>query len=443
MAESSSSSGAPSPAAPAYVPPRSRGKLIGVVIAVLVVTNAITGLTVYYASAPAPTTVAVKVIGPWAGNTPGSEWLKFKPVLDMFTNTTGIPYSYTPTRQEDLQPILPISFQAQQSPADLIFMPSSYILQWAAKGWVADLSGTLSTSTYQAGALSPVTVNGTIWGGAYTGKVKPGFWYNVSWFQAHSLPDPTQFTSWSQLMNLLWTVKNITGVSAPMISGDGVGWPLSDVVEGFLETYGGASMNQALMNHTLKWTDPSVEAIFSNYIVPTLEDGFWSQPITWDVPGVSLWWSGQYPLYFMGSWITGMVPNPSDLGVFSLPGGVSSNQGIVFAADYFFVPKYAEHPALAKRLAQFLASEAAQEEQVKQGGHIATAAGVPLSAYPTVDRKVASLLGGKVVLPDLDDTIGGTFQPYFWSELQKLWATPTSWQTILGEIETAAEHPNA
>ena len=122
---------------------------------------------------------------------------------------------------------------------------------------------------------------------------------------------------------------------------------------------------------------------------------------------------------------------------------MTSNQGSFYAADYFFVPKYAEHPALAKRLAQFLASEAAQEEQVKQGGHIATAAGVPLSAYPTVDRKVASLLGGKVVLPDLDDTIGGTFQPYFWSELQKLWATPTSWQTILGEIETAAEHPNA
>src|SRR2546425_622493 len=108
------------------------------------------------------------------------------------------------------------------------------------------------------------------------------------------------------------------------------------------------------------------------------------------------------------------------------------------AADYFFVPKYGLHQDLGKRLAAFLGSEAAQEEQVKQGGHIATAAGVPASAYPTVDARVAGLLQGKVVLSDLDDTIGNPFQGKFWSELQKLWATPAQWQTILAEIQAAA-----
>ena len=141
----------------------------------------------------------------------------------------------------------------------------------------------------------------------------------------------------------------------------------------------------------------------------------------------------------MGSWITsGFVPNPGNLKVLSLPGG-GSNQGIVFAADYFFVPKYAAHADLGKRLATFLASKEAQQIQVSVGGHIATAAGVPLSAYPALDAQVASLMTGKAVLTDLDDTIGNPFQGHFWSELQSLWANPANWQTVLANIQAAAQ----
>src|SRR2546430_14627274 len=113
-------------------------RLIAIVVGLLVVTNVITAVGVYYGTVPKATVVAVQVIGPWAGdpNKPGTEWGKFKPILDKFTNDTGIPYVYTPTRQEDLTPTLPIAFQAGQSPADLIFMPSATINQWAAKNWV-------------------------------------------------------------------------------------------------------------------------------------------------------------------------------------------------------------------------------------------------------------------------------------------------------------------
>src|SRR5256712_12714074 len=132
----------------------------------------------------------------------------------------------------------------------------------------------------------------------------------------------------------------------------------------------------------------------------------------------------------MGSWITGMVPNPNDLGVSSLPGGVST-QGIVFAADYFFGPKYGLHQDLGKRLAAFLGSEAAQEEQVKQGGHIATAAGVPASAYPTGEPRVAGLLQGKGVPSDLDASIRTPFQGNVWRAVRKPWATSAQWATVL------------
>src|SRR5207249_11062859 len=173
--------------------------------ALLVVTNVVTGLAVYYLGQRAPGVVAVQVIGPWAGTAANSEWGKFKPILDKFTTDTGIPYVYTPTRQEDLTPTLPVAFQAGQSPADLIFMPSATIKQWAAKHWVTDLTGTIGPSSYQAGALDPLTASGHIWGGAYTGKVKPGFWYNTTFFQANSWSAPT---TWQGFFSLLGSIKN-------------------------------------------------------------------------------------------------------------------------------------------------------------------------------------------------------------------------------------------
>jgi len=428
---SSAAGGTEGSGAGTYVPPRSMGKMIAIMVALLIVTNVITGVAVYYVAQPAVGVGTVQVIGPWAG----VEWSKFKPVLDKFHNDTGIPYQYTTSRQEDLSPTLPISFQAGQSPADLIFMPSATIKQYATRNWVTELTGTLSPSSYQPGALDPLTVSGKVWGGAYTGKVKPGFWYNTSYFTAHSLQKPT---TWQGFWSLLSDIKNISGGAPAILSGDTDGWPLSDATEAFIETYGGANMHKALANRTLSWTDPSVEAVFQKYLVPTLQNGFWTQPLKWNDPAViNQWWSGTTPLYFMGSWITGMVPNPANIDVFSLPGG-GSNQGMVFAADYFFVPKYAAHTDLGKRLATFLGSAAAQTVQVQVGGHIATAAGVPSSAYPALDQKIATLLTGKVVLTDLDDTIGNPFQGTFWSQLQSLWANPAQWQARLTAIQAAA-----
>ena len=136
----------------------------------------------------------------------------------------------------------------------------------------------------------------------------------------------------------------------------------------------------------------------------------------------------------MGSWITGMVDDPSDLGVFSLPGC----EGLVFAADYFFIPKYTQYPDEAKELFKFLASSEAQRLQVAQGGHIATNTEVTLDSYPEVDRMVANLTVGKTVLPDLDDSIGGEFQATFWDRLKLLWVDPAKLDDVLEAIEAVA-----
>jgi len=366
------------------------------------------------------------IVGPWAGK----EMDAFVPVIDRFERLTGMRVNFKILRAEDLAPVLPAQFEAGLAPGDVIFMWAWFINEKAGDGHVMDLTGVIDETTLSPGALDPVKVDGKIYGGAYTGKVKPGFWYRKSFFEDNNLTPPS---TWAEFVTLLDTIADIPGVVDPIATGDGVGWPISDVTEHFLITFGDPQLQRDLIAGTVDWTSPQVRAIFEDRIVPLLEAGYFSEPIEWTT-AIELWWGGDYGLYFMGSWITGMVEDPEDLGVFSIPG----SEGLVFAADYFFVPEYTLHPEEAKQLAQFLASAEAQRLQVAQGGHIATALAVSLDAYPAVDRGVAEVLVGKEVLSDLDDTIGGEFQATFWDQLKLLWVNPEALDDVLEALQEKA-----
>ncbi len=174
-----------------------------------------------------------------------------------------------------------------------------------------------------------------------------------------------------------------------------------------------------------------MKGIFEDYLVPTL--GNFSTPTEWTAI-LDNWWEGDYGLYFMGSWITGMVDNATDLGIIPLPGA----SALVLPADYFFIPTYTQHPDEAKELFSFLISEEAQRLQTAQGGHIATNINVPDSSYPAVDLMVVQFTQDFAIVPDLDDTIGGEFQTTFWTQLQLLWATPGELDNVLAAIEAVS-----
>src|SRR5216117_3280315 len=309
---------------------------------VLLIVGLLAGSGIGYLAAPRPAAQeTLAVIGPWAG----AEMQAFLPILDKFQKNTGITVSYSNVRQEDLRPLLLTQFPAHRAPADLIFMVSSFIREHGPTGDAVDVTDLVNPANFAVGAtqgtqlLSPVTNASKIYGGIYTGKVKPGFWYRQSFFTQHSLSPPT---TWAQFQSLLSDIGNISGVSAPIVSGDGVGWPLSDVTEHFIATYGGASMHRNLTAGTQKWNGTAVHDLFASKIVPLLAAGDFSQPLTWDSTAINGWWNNQYALYFMGSWSTGMTPpvDSADLDVFSLPTVSGVTPGVVFAADYFFIPKY-------------------------------------------------------------------------------------------------------
>jgi len=369
------------------------------------------------------------VIGPWSG----AEMDAFLPVLEAFENKTGTKTSYRIYRAEDLAPILPAQFAAGQAPGDVIFMWNWFIQEKGDEGHILEVTGMIDEADFRPGVLDLVKVDDKLYGGAYTGKGKPGFWYRKSFFAANNLTAPT---TWAEFLTLLDDIAAIPGIVNPILSGDGVGWPLSDITEHFMATYGGPELHRNLTTGTVAWNSTQVKDIFATKLVPLL-DGNFSAPQTWDTY-IENWWNGsEYGIYFMGSWITGMVHDPTDLGVFALPEPVGGG-GTVFAADYFFIPAYTEHPKEALELFQFLASEEGQAVQVAQGGHIATNINVPLTAYPPLDRQIAEAMVGKEILLDLDDTIGGEFQTTFWSQLKLLWVNPGLLDDVLDAIEAKA-----
>lgn len=362
----------------------------------------------------------ITVLGPWAG----AEQDKFMPVLNAFTQKTGIEVTYQTFRAEDLANVLPAQFATKKTPGDLIFMWPSFIT--ANTDHVMDMTGVMKEDMYISGALNNLMMDNKVYGFAYTAKVKPGFWYRKSFFEENGLKPPK---TWEELELLLKVIETIPGIKKAIASGDGVGWPLSDITEHFLITFGGPELQKDLIDGNIMWKSHIVRGSMEK-LAYLIEMGYFSEPSEWTTI-LKQWWNGDYGLYFMGSWITGMVDDPEDLSVFSLPG----TKGMVFGIDYAFVPKYSDNMDEAVELAKYLASAEGQSVQVSQGGHIATAIGVAEMNYPPVDMEVAKLIIGVESLNDLDDSIGGGWQPAFWDQLKLLWVKPDRLDQVLNVLD--------
>jgi len=373
-------------------------------------------------------TPTITVVGPWSG----AEMDAFLPTLARFEVLSGINVRYRVLRAEDLATILPAQFAAGTTPGDVIFMWAWYIAQEAQNGHVMNVTNILDEGDFLGGTFDPVKVGNQIYGGAYTGKTKPGFWYKKSFFANNGLTPTTANSSWGEFMTLLTDIGAVQGIVDPIVSGDGVGWPLTDIMDHFLITFGDAQLQKDLIAGTANWTTGPARDVFEDYLVPSLD--YFSDPLTWDSTAITSWWNEEYGLYFMGSWITGMVENASDLGIIPLLGADT----YVFVGDYFFMPTYTQYPEEAQELFEFLSSEEAQRLQTAQGGHIATNINVPLTSYPAIDRMVIESISGAGTALDLDDTIGGEFQSTLFDQLKLLWVDPTQLDDVLTAIQADA-----
>jgi multiple sugar transport system substrate-binding protein len=354
-------------------------------------------------------------------------------VLDAYKKThPNVDFEYTAVRSEDSAKVLPLQFEAKTTPADVIITSFGwFIAKMAEAGHVEDLSGYINKSEYVSGILDSVTVSGKIYAAPFTMWLKPGFWYRKSFFEKYGLSEPK---TWDEFIALLNRIKGIPGIKNPIVSGDGVGWPIGDVVEHFIIAIGGPQLHLDLIKGKVDFTDPRIQNIFENYLVPLIKEHYFSAPIEWTT-AVTLWWNETYALYFMGTWITGMVDNPNDAGFFPLPGA----KAVVGGTDYIFVPKYANNKKAVLEFAKWLATEGQVVHASTPAGKIPTwLKADPNKLWPLMQevyKKVISL--NLSIVPDLDDAVGGDWQRLYWDQIKLLWVQPDQWRNIL---ETLAKN---
>jgi multiple sugar transport system substrate-binding protein len=376
---------------------------------------------------------AVTVYALWSG----TEEYNFRQALGNFTQQTGINVTYYGYTTQDLLTSVPLQLKAPPYSVDVVIAPWPYwILQL--ESYLTPLDNLVNASVFPANLLNPVNDSGSLWAVPFKLSGKPGFWYRPSFFTANGLSVPTTYSQFNN--TLLPAIQAVSGVENAIASGDSVGWPLSDQVEGFLMGLGGYQLELDLEAGPSQrnWTDPEVVSIFRN-ITQLIQAGYFSVPDTWTSQITKLW-NGQYGTYWLGSFITQQpqVLNISDLDFFGFPG----TDGVVGAVDYMTIPKYAPHVAEAQQLIQYLAGVPAQEIMVQQGGFLAVNNQVSASVYRPIDKKVVDFMAQPQIhiVPDLDDTIGGKWQTTFWDQLKLLWTSPSeaTMMSVLNTLQTAA-----
>lgn len=359
------------------------------------------------------------VIAGWSG----VEQDQFMPVLEAFQKETGIKVNYRVYRAEDLSQVLPAQFGAGRTIGDVIFTSFGWWIRENSRHMV-DLSDVAAGVPFN---IDVIRVQDAVYGVPYVVSVKPGFWYRKSFFQKHGLQQPN---SWDEFTALLDRTQKVPGVKNAIASGDGVGWPLSDVTEHFLAAFGGKALNLDLIAGQARWGQDPARSILETRLVPLLQKKYFSDPIEW-TQALQLWWKGDYGLYFMGNWVTGMVDDPTDLGVFPLPGATA----VVGGSDYIFVPRYSRDVEAAKRLVAFMVSNKGVQIRVAQGGKLSMRSDVGPEHYPPADRALAEALQGFTIIPDMDDTIGGAWQQTFWDQLKLLWVRPSALNDVLRTLD--------
>ncbi len=363
----------------------------------------------------------------------GKEEENFLKALKVFEEKTGIKVKHVAQTTEELMVGFPTQLAAHKTVADVVIAPwPAWIRNLAKEGHLVEVTDLIDVTKYPKAYVDMVSVDGKVYAAPFKMWAKPGFWYRKSFFEKHGLKVPK---TWMEFLELLGKCKAIEGVEAPIASGDGVGWPLSDVTEAFIINRGSPELQEKLIKGEITFDDPRIKAVFWE-LVGLLKEGYFSEPDEWTAQ-IDKLWEGKYCIYFMGNWMTTMpqVKDLSDLGFFPFP----EAKGVVAGGDWVIIPKYTKHLKEAKLLLKFLAGPEAQEIMVRQGGFLATNVDVPAEAYNPVDRAVVEFMNtpGIKVVPDLDDAIGGDFQRAFWDQLKLLWVNPDALEDVLEALKDA------
>ena len=355
------------------------------------------------------------VTGVWTGG----EEEDFRAVMEHVEGELGVEIQYHPRDTETLLTGTLMDYESGVTPADIVVMPSpARVRADGGRGHLEPVGDLWDPESY-APDPDPVMADGEVYAAPFKMDLKPGLWYRLSFFEEHGLSEPE---SYDEFLNLLDEIQGIEGVDAPLASGNGVGWPLSDVHEAFiLRQDGGPELQQGLIAGEESFTDERVIAAFQE-IQDTLMAGYWSELREFGVQ-YEYFWDNRLPLYFMGSWTPAFeaIEDPEDVDFFRLPG----TEGMVATVNWFTVPTYGPDVDGARQAVEQFVSPEGQQVWVERGGFVPSSEEVPLEAYELdVMANLVESAAEVTLVPDLDDSVGDPFQSEYWSQLTAFWTEP-------------------
>lgn len=359
----------------------------------------------------------ISVTIPWTGDA----MELFLPVVEAFEAESGIEVTVLPYKTEDLGPLLPAQFMAQEPMADVFIMSWPWWIEENVEH-LEDLSAVAADVDWLG---NPVVVDGKTYGIPTYLWVKGGFWYLQSAFDSYGVEKPETWEEFDALMETLAAIDTLENpISSP------AGYPLADIVEHFMQAVGGPEMLNGIIDGSVKWTDPEVRAVFTDYLLPLIDKGYFSDPVDRSTAG-TLWIEGDYALHYYGNWIAEKLDDPADLHLLPVPGSTA----IVSGTDWMFIPKYTNRVEDATKFVEFVMSEAGMKARLELGGRLSSRADISLDVYPPSERALAEEVNTFTVLGDLDDTIGGEWQSIFWDQIALLWVDTGALDDVLATLQ--------
>lgn len=375
----------------------------------------------------------------------------FRQVLDRFEDDTGAVVTFTSTAGEDVTAVLDRRLAAGDPP-DLAVLPQPGLLRrYARAGAILPLDELVGDVVRDS--FAPIwqrlgSVDGVLHGVWFKAANKSLVWYSLGAFERAGLVPP------DDLDGLLAVARELAEQGLPAFSLTGApndAWTLTDWFENLYLRIAGPERYDALAEHELAWTHPSVAetlAAMAELLAPGLVT---SAPDASFPDSVEAVFSARpkAAMVVEGDFVPGVVSAPRrvelgvDVDVFDFPGRRASDRFVVGGGDAAVLMR--SSPA-AEALVQYLASTEAAAVWAALGGFLSPNEDLDLGAYPdTTTRRIArSLLeagdGFRFDLSDLAPAaFGGTTGAGMWGELAAFVADPSDVAATAARLEAAAE----
>ena len=392
----------------------------------------------------------VEVVAVWDD----AEAAAFEQVLAAFEERTGATVEFSSTEGEDIGAVLDARIARGDRP-DVAILPQPGLLQrYARAGTVNPLDGELADAVgerYSAPWRHLATVDGEMYGVWFKAADKSLVWYSIGAFERAGVVPPDDL---DQLAEVAATLAAAGTPPFAVAASPETGWVLTDWFENLYLRIAGPERYDALAEHRMAWTDPTVVQtldLLARLVAPSQLAGGPAGALGSGLSEAAEAVFSPEPAAAMivgGDFVPGVVAGSTeaelgvDVDVIPFPEPTASGRVVVGGGD---VAVSMGSSAAGAELLRFLATPEAGEVWAALGGFLSPNEDVDLTAYPDdTTRAIARALleagdGFRFDLSDLHPVeFGGTTNAGMWGTLRDFLADPSDPLATASQLEAEA-----